>query len=1006
MMRNYTVSIVSAAALLLAAISCKPENLEPQVALDTNLTASMEQMLCKTGSPTDHPSWSAGDRIAVFTDAGTKVYSLKDGAGAREAVFSGSLDGVKSLLGTAIAPEDMMVDAEKVKLPSSYQCEKVLRQLPVMKAEDVKAGGKATFRQLGALLKVAPEDAPSEADGIVLESDCRITGEFPVVDGQINAETGKSDRVVFRFAAGKAPTVVFIPVPVGNITFSYAFLTGDVEIAGSRREAEKPLAMERRTVCQLNAISTSAELAGKGTQSNPYLIRSKENWAEAAAKANADEAGASAWYALGADLDLSVFDMPVFGASESLPFKGHFDGRGYTLDNVVIFKTDTTPACPFLYCDGASISGLNFRKLHLRTNGGYCAIVGHASGTTVENCSVEGEIFSSGNVSNYSYTAGIIGRPTSCTIKGCSFKGNVSAVSNHCGGIAGTAISTVVENCTVAAGSTVSCSYYAGGIVANLTGSGSAIRNCSCGAIVSAGTKYAGGMVAYITEGVIEGCLLSGKGIVTTKGEDAGGIVGRVNSSGSVTINRCASYGDVSAQYEAGGIVGIFSTGSGASASITNCYAAGCEVRATGKNGSNYALAGGLVGFCQGSGTPRIANCAARPAMVSGVSESIGALAGLLAYQSVASASVENCYVSVAPAVVLYLNAPVINSSLKYYGSFLGRNSASGTPYTNCHYDASFTFCAAGSDSKETRNGCRGLTAAQFSDGTLLSLLNEGKGDGDSWKAGDDRYPVLTTVPADTDPKPKNTKRVSIIGDSISTFHGWVLQGYSTHYPNNNNCDVSSVDKTWWHRVIYKHMKNARIDLNISFGNTTVTQTLDQSKADQYWFNRDYCTRFIECSGVGRPDIIFIHGGTNDYGHNTGEELAPGYQMRGSAAPSDAIFNSVFAQADAATTITASEGLPYNTFLSAYVKLMQMIKVRYPSVKVVCIIGDCISAGMQKTIQKVADHYGARTVDFLAVNGYMDTEYMTKYSGVHPDANGMAFMAEKIYSELGAWLEE
>ena len=43
--------------------------------------------------------------------------------------------------------------------------------------------------------------------------------------------------------------------------------------------------MERRTVCQLNAISTSAELAGKGTQSNPYLIRSKENWAEAAAKA-------------------------------------------------------------------------------------------------------------------------------------------------------------------------------------------------------------------------------------------------------------------------------------------------------------------------------------------------------------------------------------------------------------------------------------------------------------------------------------------------------------------------------------------------------------------------------------------------------------------------------------------------------------------------------------------------------------------------------------------------
>lgn len=55
---------------------------------------------------------------------------------------------------------------------------------------------------------------------------------------------------------------------------------------------------------------------------------------------------------------------------------------------------------------------------------------------------------------------------------------------------------------------------------------------------------------------------------------------------------------------------------------------------------------------------------------------------------------------------------------------------------------------------------------------------------------------------------------------------------------------------------------------------------------------------------------------------------------------------------------------------------MQMIKVRYPSAKVVCIIGDWISAGMQKTIQKVADHYGARTVDFLSVNGFKDTEYL------------------------------
>ena len=83
---------------------------------------------------------------------------------------------------------------------------------------------------------------------------------------------------------------------------------------------------------------------------------------------------------------------------------------------------------------------------------------------------------------------------------------------------------------------------------------------------------------------------------------------------------------------------------------------------------------------------------------------------------------------------------------------------------------------------------------------------------------------------------------------------------------------------------------------------------------------------------------------------------------------------------------------------------MQMIKVRYPSAKVVCIIGDWISAGMQKTIQKVADHYGARTVDFLSVNGFKDTEYMTKYNGPHPDAGGMAFMADLMACwDVCAW---
>ena len=215
------------------------------------------------------------------------------------------------------------------------------------------------------------------------------------------------------------------------------------------------------------------------------------------------------------------------------------------------------------------------------------------------------------------------------------------------------------------------------------------------------------------------------------------------------------------------------------------------------------------------------------------------------------------------------------------------------------------------------------------------------------------------------------------------------------------------MEKTWWYRLVYSYMQNAVLDMNLSFSNSTVTQNTDSGHTDQYWYGHDFCSRFIECSGMGRPDIILIHGGTNDYGHNYGEELAFGYEMRGPA-PSLDVFEGIFEIADASSTIAQAERLDYSTFCTSYTKLLRMMKLRYPDVKIVCIIGDSVSAGIQTSIRTIAEHYGAKVVDLLAVNGFRDTVYQTKYDAghVHPDANGMDFIANKIYTELGAWLEE
>ena len=86
---------------------------------------------------------------------------------------------------------------------------------------------------------------------------------------------------------------------------------------------------------------------------------------------------------------------------------------------------------------------------------------------------------------------------------------------------------------------------------------------------------------------------------------------------------------------------------------------------------------------------------------------------------------------------------------------------------------------------------------------------------------------------------------------------------------------------------------------------------------------------------------------------------------------------------------------------------------KHPGVKIVCIIGDCVSAGIQKSIKNIAEHYGAKSIDLLAVNGYNDQTYMPKHdynpstgSGCHPGSKAMEFIANKIYREIGAWLEE
>ena len=274
-----------------------------------------------------------------------------------------------------------------------------------------------------------------------------------------------------------------------------------------------------------------------------------------------------------------------------------------------------------------------------------------------------------------------------------------------------------------------------------------------------------------------------------------------------------------------------------------------------------------------------------------------------------------------------------------------------------------------------------------------------------SWVKDADGYPVIEGMATNL-ATPSTQKRVSVIGDSISTFRGLVPNGYGCHYPTADG-DLTSMSQTYWWILANDLMLDAKIERNISYSGTCVANS--SSQAETY-----YAKRFIDNQGVGEADIVIIHGGTNDWNKNHAP-LIEGMELKSTVGPSDEAIKALCQTADAATTRADIEKLNDTTFCEAYIKLIKLILERRPDTKIVCIVGDYVGVGVQEAIYKIAANYSdnARVVDLLAVNGFNDQVYMPKHDydpstgkGCHPGSKAMVFMANKIYDELGAWLEE
>lgn len=107
---------------------------------------------------------------------------------------------------------------------------------------------------------------------------------------------------------------------------------------------------------------------------------------------------------------------------------------------------------------------------------------------------------------------------------------------------------------------------------------------------------------------------------------------------------------------------------------------------------------------------------------------------------------------------------------------------------------------------------------------------------------------------------------LSILGDSYSTYKGWIPKDYEAWYENGSTSepnDVTDVEQTWWHMLCEE--KNFKMLQNCSYSGSTICNTgyVPLLSAHISFIKR--MKRELGQEQMEKPDVLIVFGGTNDY---------------------------------------------------------------------------------------------------------------------------------------------
>jgi len=233
-------------------------------------------------------------------------------------------------------------------------------------------------------------------------------------------------------------------------------------------------------------------------------------------------------------------------------------------------------------------------------------------------------------------------------------------------------------------------------------------------------------------------------------------------------------------------------------------------------------------------------------------------------------------------------------------------------------------------------------------------------------------------------------KKLSILGDSISTFDGWIPEGYSCYFPMNG--DVMNVEQTWWGMVL----EDTQMELCMNGSSAGSTCVGDSFSADNVQYGCSECRIWNLIGSNGSfPDVIIVYMGTNDFlkavplGDNDG-------------------------------TRAVEEGMIEN-FSDAYCMILDKLIAYYPNAEILCcnlppmgtwgpasgplfvpfVNGlDLTSEDYGKQIEIIARAKGCKIIDLQDCG--ITTENMENYvsDGVHMNPEGMELIRNAVEAAL------